>query len=164
MAMRRELAARAIAEATNGDDPIRLRIAMPEGLGYRLIFAHLRAHWRAIGVEAERVALGRPADLVFLDEVAPVQAASWYLRRFACPLSPVCSETADRYLEATLAVFGAEDRRLLIAGADTALEDAVAFISIAAPVRWSLVSPRVSGFRPNIFARHPAGELIADRP
>jgi hypothetical protein len=32
------------------------------------------------------------------------------------------------------------------------------------PVRWSLVPGRLDGFRPNPFARHPAVNLIAERP
>ena len=39
--------------------PLRLRVAMPDGPGYRLVFAHLRRDWRLIGVEAERVGAGR---------------------------------------------------------------------------------------------------------
>jgi hypothetical protein len=34
-------------------------------------------------------------------------------------------------------------------------------VPIAAPVRWSLVSPRLTGFRRNVFGRHAPGELIA---
>jgi hypothetical protein len=30
-------------------------------------------------------------------------------------------------------------------------------------VRWSLVGQRLTGFRPNPFARHVAGELIEQR-
>ena len=35
------------------------------------------------------------------------------------------------------------------------IDEAVLFLPIAAPVRWSLVSPSVSGFAANQFARHP---------
>jgi oligopeptide transport system substrate-binding protein len=34
------------------------------------------------------------------------------------------------------------------------MDDANLFISVAAPVRWSLVSGRVPGFAENSFARH----------
>ena len=47
---------------------------------------------------------------------------------------------------------------------DILLTDAVPFISLTAPVRWSLVSPRLTGFRTNMFGRHFAGTLVAARP
>ena len=82
-------AARTIAGARL-EAPLRVRVAMPEGPGYRLVFAHLRRDWRLIGVEAERVADRSPADLRLIDAVAPANLATWYLRHFACDASPVC--------------------------------------------------------------------------
>ena len=60
MPMRRELATRAIAAA---GEPVRVRVAMPDGPGYRLLFAHLRRDWRMIGVDASpgRVRARRPS-------------------------------------------------------------------------------------------------------
>lgn len=163
LAMRRELAARTV-EALSEGEPVRLRVAMPEGPGYRLIFAHLRRDWSTIGVEAERVEADAEADLRFVDRVAPVTLASWYLRQFTCARSPVCDETADQLLEAAATVPRSGERALMLARADQILTGITPFIPIAAPVRWSLASPRLTGFRTNLFARHPAGELIADRP
>ena len=37
-------------------------------------------------------------------------------------------------------------------------------VSWLSAVRWSLVSPRLNGFRANPFARHPGGELIRPTP
>ena len=90
-------AARAIA-ALGLEAPLRLRVAMPDGPGYRLVFAHLRRDWRMIGVEAERVAPGAPADLRLIDQVAPANLASWYLRHFTCDASAVCDAAADQAL------------------------------------------------------------------
>ncbi len=56
------------------------------------------------------------------------------------------------------------NRQALLANADRILTDAVPFIALTAPVRWSLVSPRLTGFRTNGFARHNLGELIAATP
>ena len=47
--------------------------------------------------------------------------------------------------------------------ADRLLADQTVFIPIADPVRWSLVSARLTGFAPNPFAHHNLGELIAER-
>lgn len=161
--MRRELAARAIA-GRGAEARIRVRVAMPDGPGYALIFAHLRRDWRLIGIEAERVPAAAPADLRFIDEVAPANLASWYLRHFTCEASAVCDPAADQAMQAARVAARPADRQAQFAIADRILTDLVPFIALTAPIRWSLVSPRLTGFRANPFARHPAVELIAENP
>jgi peptide/nickel transport system substrate-binding protein len=158
--MRRELAADAI-RTTGGQAPITLRIAVPDGPGYRLAFAHLRRDWRAIGVQAEAVPASGQADLRMVDRVAAANVPSWYLRRFTCDVSPVCSAEADAALEAARNAPTSAERQASLASADRALTDITPFIPIAAPVRWSLVSPRLTGFQPNAFGRHYLGGLVA---
>lgn len=162
-AQRRTEAQRLIAELAP-PEPIRLRVAMPDGPGYRLIFAHLRRDWRLIGVEAERVAPGRPADLIFIDAVAPANLASWYLRHFTCDASGVCDPAADTAIQAARLAPDAAERQRQFALADGILTRATPFIPLTAPVRWSLVPGRLDGFQPSPFARHPAVNLIAERP
>lgn len=162
--MRRARAVQAIS-AANGGKRLTLSIAMPDGPGYRLIFAYLRRDWRAIGVDAEMVEPdARSADLRFLDLVAPVELASWYLRQFTCTASAICDRSADEMMAAARIAPTPENRRALLANADRILNDTTPFIPLAAPVRWSLVSQRLTGFRPNMFGRHNIGELIAQRP
>ena len=158
--MRRELAARAV-DALWGEGPARLRVAVPDGPGYRRVFAYLRRDWRLIGVEAERVPAGAAADLELVDSVAPAALASWYLRHFTCEAGPVCDPLADQALESARIAPTAAERRSQLAVADSILTGIAPFVPLAAPVRWSLVGPRLTGFRPNAFARHPASELIA---
>ena len=55
-------------------------------------------------------------------------------------------------------------RRGLLANADRLLADSGVYIPLSTPVRWSLVAPRLTGFRPNAFGHHPAGGLIAEGP
>jgi len=160
MPMRRELAARAIAAVGN---PVRVRVAMPDGPGYRLLFAYLRRDWRMIGVEAEPAAPGAPADLVLIDQVAPANLATWYLRHFTCDASAICDPAADQALLAARLAPNPAERHVKLAEADRILTALVPFIPLTAPVRWSLVAPRLTGFRPNAFARHPAVVLIAER-
>lgn len=159
---RRAEAARAIA-ALALEAPLRLRVAMPDGPGYRLIFAHLRHDWRLIGVDAVRVGPSEAADLVFLDEVAPANLASWYLRHFTCEASAVCDPAADAALLAARLAARPADRQAQFAIADRILTGLTPFIPLTQPVRWSLVPRRLTGFRPNPFARHPAVNLIAER-
>jgi oligopeptide transport system substrate-binding protein len=161
--MRRELAARMIA-ALGLDEPLRLRVAMPDSPGHRILFAHLRRDWRIIGVEAERVGPGTVAELRLVDEVAPAVLATWYLRHFACGSSAVCDPAADLAMEAARRATSLAERRTQVATAEGILAGLTPFIPLTTPVRWSLVSPRLTGFRTNQFGHHPAGELIAEAP
>jgi peptide/nickel transport system substrate-binding protein len=161
-------ARRAAAERTIADlgleAGLSVRVAMPAGPGYRLVFAHLRRDWRLIGVDAVAVGPGAPADLRFVDEVAPANLASWYLRHFTCETSAVCDPAADQALLAARLAARPADRVAQFVIADRILNELTPFIALTAPVRWSLVSARLTGFRANAFARHPAVNLIAERP
>ena len=159
MPMRREFAARTIAAL---EEPLRLRVAMPASPGYRLLFAHLRRDWRLIGVEAERVEPGAEADLRLIDEVAPAGLASWYLRHFTCEAGFVCDTAADQAMETARASPLLPERQAQLAIADQLLAGLTPYIALGSPVRWSLVAPRLTGVRPNPFARHPPGTLIAE--
>jgi peptide/nickel transport system substrate-binding protein len=157
---RRALAARTLAGAAGPGRRLQVSVALPDGPGFRLLFALLRRDWAAVGVEAVRAAPGRPADLNLVDEVAPASLASWYLRHFSCEASRVCDPAADAALDAARNAPTQDARRAFLIQADGTLAAAAPFIALAAPVRWSLVSPRLVGFRPNLFGRHPAGELL----
>ena len=161
--MRRELASRAIAAVAEGE-PLELSVALPDGPGYRIVFAHLQRDWRAIGVSARRVKMDEEADLRLIDAVAPANLASWYLRRFSCESNRVCDAAADEMMAGARIAPNGQNRRALLANADRMLAEAAPFIPIAAPIRWSLVSPRLTGFRANPFGRHPAGALVAPAP
>lgn len=156
--------ARATIAALGSSEPLRLRVAIPDGPGYRIAFAHLRRDWNAIGVEAIRVPASAPvAELRLIDEVAPAFLATWYLRHFTCDAARVCDAEADRALADARAARTLAERRLHLARADQILSGLTPYIPLAGPIRWSLVGQRLTGFRPNPFARHPASELIAQR-
>jgi peptide/nickel transport system substrate-binding protein len=163
IADRRDAAARLVA-GLGSATRIHLRVAMPDVPGAWLLFAYLRRDWRMIGVEAERVPMGAPADLLLIDQVAPTNVASWYLRHFTCDASAICDAQADKALQAARMAPVTADRQTQLASADRILTALVPFIPLTAPVRWSLVAPRLTGFRPNPFARHPAVTLIAEEP
>ncbi len=140
--------------------PVRLRIAAPETPGHRLILAHLRRDWAAIGVELEVSPPGGPADIAFIDEVAPILSGAWYLRRFLCDASAVCDEEADAALAEARAAADGQARADALARADRILAGITPWIALGRPVRWSLAAQRLNGFHPNPFARHPALTLI----
>jgi len=134
---------------------LRLRLAAPAGPGGTLIFGLTAANLRTLGIVADRVAWNAPADLRLIDAVAPYDSARWYLAT-ACQL---CS------VEAQAALDGARDaptmalRAQHLAEADAALASDVAFIPIAQPLRWSLVSLRLKQWQPNARAWHPLNRL-----
>jgi peptide/nickel transport system substrate-binding protein len=143
---------------------LKVRVALPPGPGSRIVFAHLRRDWATVGVEAVRVEARAPADLRLIDEVAPAGLASWYLRHFNCEASRICDPAADEMMAAARIAPDALSRRGLLGNADRILAGLGPFIPLTAPVRWSLVAPRLTGFRPNAFGRHPVGELIEEQP
>ena len=145
-----------------GGERPRVRVAMPDGAGYRIVFAHLRHDWAAIGVDAVRVRPQDSADLRLIDAVAPALLASWYLRFLTCDAALIYESAADEALGAARTARTIAERRAQLAKADELLTNLTTYIPLAGPVRWSLVAQRLNGFRPNPFARHFAGELIAE--
>jgi peptide/nickel transport system substrate-binding protein len=160
----RQARASALLREAGEGGRLAVRVALPDGPGHRLLFARLRRDWAAVGVEAMRVRAGAAADLRLVDEVAPAGLASWYLRHFSCESSPICDPAADEMMAAARIAPDAASRRGLIANADRILAGLGPFIPLTTPVRWSLVTPRLTGFRPNAFGRHPIGELIQTQP
>jgi peptide/nickel transport system substrate-binding protein len=160
----RQARAAALLRDSGEEGRLVVRVALPDGPGYRLLFARLRRDWAAVGAETVRVAADAAADLRLVDDVAPGGLASWYLRRFTCESSRVCDPAADEAMAAARIAPDAATRRDRLADADRILAGLGPFIPLTAPVRWSLVSPRLTGFRPNAFGRHPIGELIREQP
>ena len=136
-----------------------IRIALPSGPGARLLFAGIAADWRQLGVSAVRVAMNEPADLRLIDEVAPQRAALWYLSRLSCGRGFACSTKADTAIRAALSTAEPAERAAAIAEADAAIASEQLFMPIAFPLRWSLVSPELIGWRANSFAAHPLHHL-----
>ena len=158
-AARRTFASNVVARLARGAMP-RLRVALPDGPGYRLIFAHIRRDWRAIGVEAVAVPAGAEAELRLIDEIAPADLAPWYLRHFMCGASPVCDEAGSFLLAAARMAPTPADRLALLVLADRSFARGSLFIPLGSPVRWSLKASRLNGLRANAFGRHALSELI----
>lgn len=159
----RRARARAIMRGDATDTDRVLRIALPEGPGSRLLFAALAADWRRIGIRAERAAPGSPADLRLIDQVAPISSALWYLDQLSCRAPRPCSAEADALYTAARASGDLDQRARLIAQADALQTAAQYYIPLALPLRWSLVSPELTGWRESAFAVHPLAELRAER-
>ncbi len=160
--MRRILARETIASwlEVQGEPPV-VRVALPGGPGGRLLFALIAADWRSIGVTAVAVRPGEPADLLLLDEVAPGDSAAWYLRHFECVRAIACSETADIALTRARDMVNVPERARLLGEADARLAEISAYIPIALPLRWSLVSRRLAAWTDNARGAHPLDQLRA---
>ena len=132
-----------------------IRIALPQNSGARLLFAAIAADWRKIGVTAQSVAITAPADLRLIDEVAPQSAALWYLQRLSCAHGLPCDPVMETALKAALTATTSKERGDAIVEVDAKLAQRQVFIPIALPLRWSLVSANLVGWRGNAFAVHP---------
>ena len=138
-----------------------IRVALPTGPGARLLFGAIAADWQRIGVSAVRVAMNDPADLRLIDEVAPQRSALWYIARLSCARGVACNVNAETALAAALAAQSPADRANALAEADAAIASDQVLIPIASPLRWSLVSPDLIGWRANAFAAHPLRHFVA---
>ncbi len=149
--------------AANGE-PGPLRLALPAGPGMRLLLARLRVDLGAIGLSVTPVAWNAAdADLVLIDDVSPNGSANWYLTRTGCEAGFACSDAAERALQAARAAPTLIERARAIADADAAAAQASGYIPLSTPLRWSLVSESLGGWRENSFAVHPLGELRTAR-
>lgn len=153
-----KLVAQAKAKFPGPDRPV-IRVGLPDGPGGKWLLARLIRDWGALGLQVERAAPGSPADLALIDEIAPSQNPAWFLRRFRCGEVPVCSDEADRLLDAARLAPLIVQRNALLTEASRLMTDRQLFIPLAAPVRWSLVSRSLPGFTENIFAVHPLWDL-----
>ncbi|WP_454886875.1 ABC transporter substrate-binding protein [Sphingomonas oryzagri] len=144
--------------AAQGALPV-LRVAMPAGPGARLLFAAIARDWRAIGIEAVAVGPEETADLRLIDEVAPADVASFYLRSFACDRQVACIDVTDRLLIAARDAESLAERAVLLTQADALLADNTPFIAFGPPVRWSLVASSLDLYRDSPWAIHPLNEL-----
>ena len=95
------------------------------------------------------------AAVRLIDAVAPFDTARWYLST-ACV---ACSDDARAAIEAARLAGNAAERGPALAKADVALTNDVAFIPLATPLRWALVTPGVDLWQANARAWHPLNEL-----
>ena len=143
---------------------LRLTVALPAGAGGDLLFARLTADWGAIGIMVERAAPAGVADLKWIDAVAPSTSPAWFLRQFRCSQTPICIKEADILLDSARAAPDAAQRGAFLGQAAIVIDEATLFIALAAPVRWSLVADRATGYQDNRFARHSLADISRRTP
>jgi oligopeptide transport system substrate-binding protein len=138
-----------------------IRIALPRGPGSRILFAWIAADLKAIGLKARRVAMSDAADLRLIDEVAPADDPLWAFRRLSCGSEVSCNRDAHALLKIADASADPEVRAARIAEAEAIMVRYGAWIPLATPLRWSVVSPRLTGVRANNRGEHPLNRLRA---
>ena len=136
------------------DEPTIIRLGLPDGPGSEVLLARLRQDWGRLGIQVERSGDSGPADLVLVDKVAPSSSAAWFLRQFRCEYAKICDAQVDEMLDGARSTAVLAQRSALLSEASKRIDRLQLFLPIAAPIRWSLVSPRISGFAGNPFAIH----------
>ena len=156
---RRGLAAERVSRwrsAQESDKSVQLRIALPDGPGSDALFKRFSDNLGRIGIEIERVGVGKPADLRLIDEVARYPHASWFLNRLNCRTSRApCDANADARAKEAMKAEGPAELAALLAEAEAELTVSNIFIPFGPPIRWSLVRGDVQGFHTNPWGWHP---------
>lgn len=136
-------------------------VRLPDGPGADLLFRLLQRNWGAIGFKVERTDSPSTADFLLVDEVAPSTSPAWFVRHFRCAVMPVCDKSADQLMDGARETPVPAQRYALLGQAAALIDSGQLFLPIAAPVRWSLVSPRIQNFAGNRYARHTLTDLEA---
>jgi peptide/nickel transport system substrate-binding protein len=140
-----------------------IKVALPEGTGADLLLSVLQRSWGALGFSVERATSNGSADFRLVDEVAPTSGPSWFVRYFRCDAARVCDPAADALMDSARDSPVPAQRYALLGQAAARIDNDQLFIPITAPVRWSLVSPRIQNFAGNRYARHTLTDL-QDKP
>ncbi|MBU6206732.1 MAG: hypothetical protein KGQ42_03510, partial [Alphaproteobacteria bacterium] len=136
-----------------------IRIAMPKTGLWRVVYARLRADWRTIGLDVQRVDPGAAADLVLIDEVAPDSSANWYFARLGCHAGTPCDTASEQTLDDARAADTLDTRAAAFTRADQAYTLNAPAIILGNPFRWALTSAQTPGLHANPFALHPLTHL-----
>jgi peptide/nickel transport system substrate-binding protein/oligopeptide transport system substrate-binding protein len=138
------------------DEPVRLRIALPQGPGADMLFKRLSEDLGEVGIEAVLRTEGTDSDLRLVDDLARYPRAIWFLNRLNCKTRrSLCDPEADQRVAEARAARDPAERAALLAEAEAELTVANVFIPFGAPIRWSLVRGDVVGFAPNRWGWHP---------
>jgi len=138
-----------------------LRIALPAGSGATLLFYRLAADYGALGLRVDRVGADEPADLKLIDEVAGFDSALWYLARLDCPMGLACDPSASTFLDQARSAENPTLQSTMLSEAERLIVANAGYIPLGVPIRWSLVSRRLTGFAPSPRASHPLNSLLA---
>lgn len=135
--------------------PLTIRLALPPGTGATRVWSAIARSLVAVGISVRRTDINEPSDLRLVDVVAPYDSARWFLAT-ACRL---CGADVALAIDAARDAPTLDARAHRIAEADAAIAADGAYIPIAQPLRWAIVSNRITGWRGNARAWHPLNHL-----
>jgi len=145
--------------AANGAPPI-LRVALPSGAGATLLFYRLAADFGRLGLRIDRVAMDEAADIKLIDEIAGFDSALWYLARLDCDMGLACDESASALLDRARTAENPDQQSADLVEAERLIVANAGYIPLGMPIRWSLVSRRLTGYAPSPRGVHPLNRLF----
>jgi peptide/nickel transport system substrate-binding protein len=143
----------------HGAPPV-LRIALPAGAGATLLYYRLAADYRQIGLRLDRVGQDDVADLRLVDSVAGFDSALWYLAQLDCDSGISCDPDAGADLVDARNANSRTEQAVMLSEAERRIVSHAGYIPLGLPIRWSLVSRRLSGFAPSPRGIHPLNRLL----
>ncbi len=162
----RQLLAAAGYDATH---PLTVTISLPDAREHANVAAEVASDWARIGVQAQTVVRSPAAhalavargdyELALVERTAPVDSALPFLTPFACSRAGYCNPGADALVTAARAAVDPASAATTLLAAEAAMVADTPMIALFAPVRWALVSPRVTGWVPNAAGQHPLALL-----
>ena len=161
-----------LADAGYGPDrSLVLTLRLPAGRGHAMVAAAVAADWLALGVETKLLVEPEAAharavarsnfDVAVVERASPVDTPWALLAPLGCAahIGGYCNKDADALVAAALAVNDPAKRAEALVQAQSLMLIDTPMISLLVPVRWSLVSPQVSGWVDNPGGHHPLARL-----
>ena len=172
---RLDLARQLLAAAGFGPaTPLTVTISLPDAREHTAVAAEVAASWSRIGVrtvivtrspEAHALAVARGSfDLALIERTSPVDTPLTFLLPFACITGHggpggYCNPVAGGLIAAARASADPAAGAATLGLAEATMVADTPLIALFAPVRWALVSPRVTGWSGNAAGQHPLALL-----
>ena len=151
--------------------PLNLVVSLPPGREHLAVLAAVAADLAPLGVNLTTVVHAEPGfaasvargdfELALVERTAPVDTPLFFLNPFECGWSAggYCAPPADALIAAARTMPEASARATTLRQAEAIMVADTPLIALFTPVRWSLVSSRVTGWVDNIAGQHPLARL-----
>jgi oligopeptide transport system substrate-binding protein len=153
------------------NQPLTLSVAIPHGREHADLLAAISNSWGVIGVRVKAYARGTLShrraiekgdfDLAAVERIARAPVADTFLQPFTCAvrLGGYCNPAVDQLLADAAAEDDPGTRIQLQRRANRLISEDAPLIAVLSPIRWSLVSRRVTGWENNVAGAHPLSGL-----
>lgn len=162
------------AAGFDGAHPLKVTISLRDAREDAAIAAEVAADWARVGVVTQTIvrspkghadAIARGTfELAVVERTVPIDSPFPFLTPFACTGgSTYCNPAADALVAAARTAGDVATGNTALASAEAAIVADAPLIALFAPLRWALVSPRVTGWSGNAAGQHPLALLGVDR-